>query len=331
MTATRQPPTTYATAAHPQGADPTAADNKETTLKIHPVTSLFPMLSQDELLDLAESIKAEGQHEDIVLDTRGVLLDGRNRLAACEIAGVEPRFTTYTGNNATALIFSKNLLRRHLSKGQEAMITVMACSFSGHSLRDLAKSHSLSRSRLSAANVVLTHSRDLAEQVRVGAFPLDAAYDIAREHKAKAAALQEKRDRLSEQAPDLAQLVTEGHRTLDEAITTLEERQEDNRIRKQIADADELHLADGHTTPPLTQLAEQGDITWHQAHQRAEDFLAHRQEAIDRARQALERIAENWGVVQDLAARPDTAYAREVVEDLMPEARTLAQRLISLD
>lgn len=87
---------------------------------------MFPMLSLDELLDLAESIKTEGQHRPIVLDSDGVLLDGRNRRAACEIACVDPRFTTYTGNNPTALILSNNVFSQHISKGQQAMITVMA-------------------------------------------------------------------------------------------------------------------------------------------------------------------------------------------------------------
>lgn len=45
------------------------------------------MLDPDELLALAESIKIEGLHQDIVLDTDGALLDGRNRLAACERSG----------------------------------------------------------------------------------------------------------------------------------------------------------------------------------------------------------------------------------------------------
>ncbi|MEU6363884.1 ParB N-terminal domain-containing protein [Streptomyces albidoflavus] len=67
----------------------------EHTLKIHPVADIFPMLTPDELLDLAESIKTEGQRKEIVLDTDGTILDGRNRLAACQIAGIEPRFTTY--------------------------------------------------------------------------------------------------------------------------------------------------------------------------------------------------------------------------------------------
>ncbi|GGV93929.1 hypothetical protein GCM10015535_57880 [Streptomyces gelaticus] len=95
-------------------------------------------------------------------------------------------------------------------------------------------------------------------------------------------------------------------------------------------DADAIRLADGDTAPPLAQLAERGDITWHQAHQRADQFLAHRQEAVHRARQALQLIAENWAAIPDLAAQPDTLFARDIFEGLAPEARSLAQRLITL-
>jgi ParB-like chromosome segregation protein Spo0J len=49
---------------------------------------LFPMLADDELEELAADIK--GLLQRIVLDAEGRVLDGRNRLAACEIAGVEP-------------------------------------------------------------------------------------------------------------------------------------------------------------------------------------------------------------------------------------------------
>ncbi|MFE8939952.1 hypothetical protein ACFYNX_20970 [Streptomyces sp. NPDC007872] len=66
------------------------------------------MLDPGELLDLAESIKAEGLRKDIVLDVEGVLLDGRSRLAICEVAGVEPCFTTYTGDDPRALTFSSD-------------------------------------------------------------------------------------------------------------------------------------------------------------------------------------------------------------------------------
>ncbi|MCY0927040.1 hypothetical protein OTB20_12675 [Streptomyces sp. H27-H1] len=91
---------------------------KETTLKIHPIAAIFPMFPEDELHDLAESIRTEGQIKEILLDRNGVLLDGRNRLAACTLAGVEPRFTRYEGDSPHALILSANLYRRQISKGQ---------------------------------------------------------------------------------------------------------------------------------------------------------------------------------------------------------------------
>lgn len=57
------------------------------SMKIHPVSDLFPMLTQAELRDLAESITREGQMNPCV-KLGDVLLDGRNRIAACELAGV---------------------------------------------------------------------------------------------------------------------------------------------------------------------------------------------------------------------------------------------------
>ncbi|MFE1027183.1 ParB N-terminal domain-containing protein [Streptomyces sp. NPDC058818] len=319
MTATQQPHTT------------TTADNKEPALKIHPAADIFPMLDQDELLDLAESIKTEGQHEPIVLDPYGVLLDGRNRLAACKIAGVEPRFTTYTGTDPMRLIMSGNLVRRHTSKGQQAMITAMACSVSERSLRNQAKHHGLSLTRLSNAATVLKHAPHLAEQVRVGTLGLDAAYTAAREQRDRTAALKAQYDRLREHASDLAAQVTEGLLTFDDATAALDERLETERLRQHVIDADTLRLADGDTTSPLAELAERGDITWGQAHQRAEEFLAHRQDAIDRAQHALQLIAENWTAVQDLAARPGTQLTRDILGGLAPEVRFLTQRLIALD
>ena len=55
----------------------------------HPFAELFPMMDDGELKELANDIKANGQREDITtLD--GMILDGRNRFRACEMAGVEP-------------------------------------------------------------------------------------------------------------------------------------------------------------------------------------------------------------------------------------------------
>jgi polyhydroxyalkanoate synthesis regulator phasin len=291
---------------------------------------MFPMLSTDELHDLAESIKTEGQHEAIVLTADGILLDGRNRLAACAVAGVEPRFTTYTGSDPKGLILAHNLRRRHISKGQQAMIVAMARSFSEHSLRHQAKVHSISLTRLSNAATVLKHHPHLAEQVRTGTLSLDAAYSTVREHQARAAQIQAQHDRLREHAPYLSEQLTESLLTLDDATAALDQRQHEEQLRQSVQHTDALRLTDGDTAPPLAQLVEQGDITWEQAHQRAEEFLAHRRNAIQQTQQALRGIAENWATVQDLAARPDTPYRQDILDGLTPEVRTLVQNLTTL-
>lgn len=65
----------------------------------HPYADAFPMASEEELGELAESIAAVGLIHPIVLTPQGEVLDGRNRLAACEKAGVEPAFETREGDD----------------------------------------------------------------------------------------------------------------------------------------------------------------------------------------------------------------------------------------
>jgi hypothetical protein len=70
---------------------------------------------------LADDIKANGQQQAIVM--RGTtLLDGRNRLAACKLAKVEPKERQYAGNDPVGFIISANLHRRHLTESQRAMV-----------------------------------------------------------------------------------------------------------------------------------------------------------------------------------------------------------------
>jgi N6-adenosine-specific RNA methylase IME4 len=92
-------------------------------MTIHPVAGLFPMLSGQEISDLAADIKTNGLQQAIVMQG-DTLLDGRNRLEACRLAGVEPRFTEYTGDSPVAFIIGVNLLRRHLDKGQRIALGI---------------------------------------------------------------------------------------------------------------------------------------------------------------------------------------------------------------
>lgn len=97
-------------------------------LPIHPAADMLPRLTDDELADLAADIGENGQRDPVVAWTdetgKRWLLDGRNRLAACRIAGVEPRIAEATVEKIPqpfAFVISKNLNRRHLSKGQIAV------------------------------------------------------------------------------------------------------------------------------------------------------------------------------------------------------------------
>lgn len=91
---------------------------------VHPAADLFPMLSECELVELADDIAKRGLTHAVVLTEDGVLLDGRNRIAACTRAGVKPHFTTYTGDDPTAYVVSINLRRRHLSQEERAFLAV---------------------------------------------------------------------------------------------------------------------------------------------------------------------------------------------------------------
>jgi N6-adenosine-specific RNA methylase IME4 len=92
-------------------------------LKFHPLANLFPMLSEGELDDLAEDIRANGQVETVKLH-RGMVLDGRNRYTACQRKGLPVRSEVFEGTDREALawVISKNLKRRHLTESQRAMV-----------------------------------------------------------------------------------------------------------------------------------------------------------------------------------------------------------------
>ena len=92
-------------------------------MNIHPVAKLFPMLSESELREMASSIKKEGLINPCVRQGE-VLLDGRNRMAACDIAGVEPRFVEYDGDSPVSFIIGANLKRRHLEQGQKIALAI---------------------------------------------------------------------------------------------------------------------------------------------------------------------------------------------------------------
>jgi len=92
------------------------------TYPVHRAAELFPMMNAAALQGLADDIREHGQREPVIL-FNGAVLDGRNRLRACELAGVEPQFVTRDDvESPTTFVLSLNLHRRHLTPVQCAAL-----------------------------------------------------------------------------------------------------------------------------------------------------------------------------------------------------------------
>ena len=90
-------------------------------MKHHPIADVWPMMDEAKIAELADDIRKNGQLIPVWL-YEGKILDGRNRWAACKIAGVEPKTKEYTGDEPTAFAVSLNDRRRHMNKGSLAAV-----------------------------------------------------------------------------------------------------------------------------------------------------------------------------------------------------------------
>ena len=69
-------------------------------MKHHPIADVWPMMDEGKLSELADDIRKNGQLVPVWL-YEGKIIDGRNRWAACKIAGVTPKTQEYTGDEPT--------------------------------------------------------------------------------------------------------------------------------------------------------------------------------------------------------------------------------------
>lgn len=194
-------------------------------MAVHPVADLFPLLADDELAELAADIKQRGLLHPVVLDAEGRILDGRNRWAACDLAGIEPATVVYDGDDPDGYALTVNISRRHMTKGQQAMVAARALSVSNSSQSSAANSLRLSQARIGQAVTVRDHAPDLVDAVIAGATGLDEAYKIARERKTAADSAENQLARLRAEDPELADKVVEGDLSLRGALAELAERQ----------------------------------------------------------------------------------------------------------
>jgi ParB/RepB/Spo0J family partition protein len=256
---------------------------------VHPVADLFPMLAGDELSELAEDIKARGLLHPIVLDSEGRILDGRNRFAACELAGVEPTFSTYDGEDSDGYALAVNIQRRNLTKGQQAMVAARALLVSSKSQQQAASSTGVSQQRIGQAVVVRDHAPDMVDAVIAGATGLDEAYRVARERKTAADSVEAQLARLRAEDPELAARVVEGELTLTGAWAERKARAEEDQRRRRVA----THLLCQHVVAVAQTRGTAHTIGYYDPAEALPGRAVTRQ-VIEDARAALEDMADAW-------------------------------------
>jgi ParB-like chromosome segregation protein Spo0J len=133
----------------------------------HEYADLFPMATDAEVQEMAADIRNRGLLCPIItLD--GKVLDGRNRLRACNIAGVTPHFQKYAGADPLADVVSWNLKRRHLTPSQQAGIGADVANMRQGERTDLQPSADVPKvSQAEAAKMVGVSERLLRDAVKV--------------------------------------------------------------------------------------------------------------------------------------------------------------------
>ncbi len=159
-------------------------------LKPHPYADLFPMMTDDEIKELADDIKKNGQLEDIVV-VDNMILDGRNRYRACMLAGVEPLKRGLLDGDPLTFVLSKNLHRRHLSTSQRAMVAANIATLGQGKPANLpdkvptqaeaAKLLNVSERSVRDARAVRDGSPDLVKAVQAGEMTVSKAAKIVKQ------------------------------------------------------------------------------------------------------------------------------------------------------
>jgi hypothetical protein len=277
-----------------------------TEYEAHPAAAVWPMLPEPDLRRLADDIATNGLRHPIVLDTEGRVLDGRNRLAACRIAGVDPEFISYEGD-PVSLVLSENNERRHLSLPERAAATALTLATEGQRENGKWKYGTVSATapersesgasgwtqRMAEAGVVLDHAAELLPKVAAGNMALDAAVQQANK-------IRDEKKRRAELPDDLGVLVDSGELTIP------------------------IALRRAKLSSRYGALVASGDLNLDEAeHLNQRDDREHR-EAIQRYVNGLMSFLNGWNTAAHLA---DDPHRDEVLSELSEYDRDRFERI----
>lgn len=182
------------------------------TYELHPLSLVMPPMSDDEYQQLLESIKQHGQMEPVVIFD-GQILDGRHRYAACQELNIEPIIREYSyehdGPSPATFSLVKNTHRRHLTTSQRAMVAAAILPFfeaeARENQRKAGGDQKAKSDQTETSTPVHSHAK-AAEEMHVSRASVHTAAKLA------------------DEAPDLAEEVKAGKKTLNAAKTELEEK-----------------------------------------------------------------------------------------------------------
>lgn len=173
----------------PPASSPRAAMTKPSkswrdVIKVHPAADLFPRMSADEQKALGEDIRKNGLVSPIAITLSGGwgyrLIDGRNRLDAMELVGIDFTLVLKDGEcwlesdnfhsdavvigeaDAIAYVVSANIHRRHLTADQKRELIATAIKTQpSKSNRQIAKTVGVSHPHVAVVRAELEKSGDV--------------------------------------------------------------------------------------------------------------------------------------------------------------------------
>ena len=138
----------------------------------HAAANLFPLMEGSDFVRLCHDIRENGLKLPIIQHPDGSILDGRNRLRACEEMGIRPVLVRWEGKPGREIdyVLSLNLSRRHLDTSQRAMVAAKLATMKAggdrQSVKSIAAFAAMVQSQATAADT-LHVSRGSVQRARV--------------------------------------------------------------------------------------------------------------------------------------------------------------------
>lgn len=188
--------------------------------EVHPAAELFPMIAGEELQKLADDISTHGLLVPIIRYD-GKILDGRNRLRACNMASFEPQFEEWDeeGGDPIAFVVSLNRRRRHMTESQLAAFAVR-----------LAKVYDQVKEERKLAN--LRNQKPESSMSPTGDIEKGRSSELAAKAVGVGARNVQRAQRVENVDPVLFEKIETGEVTVRQAETTIARREQRQQIRE---------------------------------------------------------------------------------------------------